>query len=338
MPNRLLAIVPVLTLLAACSAAPEEAESSTSAEIIGGTLDTGDPAVVGIVSEDGKNSSTCTGEIIAPTVVLTAAHCVKPSDFTPTSISIVADPDITKFFGGKGDQSKIFAAATATYHEGYDPNTGANDIAVITLARATTIKPLPFNRNAAALKKLDGKTGRAIGYGTTVDGDSNSANVKHQATLTLSNFTAATFLAKSGTATQCHGDSGGPVVAKIDGKETIIGIGWQTVAQDGTCGKGVMDTRVDPYVDFIDSFLDGGAGQAPGGSSTTPSPSTNSNVSCCVNGDAYACPTVAACLGGFDINACMKSCTTTACVVACANKASNVKPPTNACKPIGSCN
>lgn len=359
-----LSVVASMIALAAvgCSAPPDPALSQkahTTSDIIGGTADSGDEAVVGVFAEDAKHGSTCTGEIIAPTVVLTAGHCVTPAvlGFTPTAITVIAAPDITQFFGGKGDKSKLLKVAKATAHPQYNPQTGANDIAIVILEKPTDITPLPFNRSAAAANKLEGQSGRAIGYGQTIDGDSNSANKKNQATLKLSKFTPTSFLAASLPATQCHGDSGGPVLAKIDGKETIIGIGWRTVQDDGKCAQGVLDTRVDPYVSFIDSFLgnaggdngqggqngqdgqdgqdgadgaDGADGQGGAGGDD------GAQISCCVNGEAYDCPTAAACLGGFDLNACMDSCNDTACIIKCANQTSG-RSPTNECKKLGAC-
>lgn len=348
MSNRLaLGLVSLLPLLSivACAVAPLEETDSTSADIIGGTADSGDIAVVGILAEDNDgNYGLCTGEIISPTIVLTAAHCVAPAalGFSPTKAIIVVDPDMSAFVKGAGDLSKTLESAGYTFHPQFDAKSGANDIAVIQLASPTTIKPLPFNRSAAAMKSLVGKTGRAIGYGQTINGDATSSFHKRQATLDLSNLTATTFLAKAGNATQCHGDSGGPVIAKVNGVDTIVGIGWETVTRGESCALGVEDTRVDAYADYLAQFL-GGAGQSTGGTAPAPasapttSSSNSSNVKCCVNNVSYACPTVAACLGGFDINACMQACKTTDCLIGCSKQANAGKGPTSACKKSGTC-
>src|SRR6202011_5804497 len=56
---------------------PENAEP-----IISGETDTGDPSVVAVYAQQlgAPFGFLCTGSVIAPTVVLTAAHCVSPAE------------------------------------------------------------------------------------------------------------------------------------------------------------------------------------------------------------------------------------------------------------------
>src|SRR5579864_2132107 len=48
--------------------------------IIGGTNDTADPSVVLMIAQVSgqQGASLCTGEVVSPHVILTAAHCVDP--------------------------------------------------------------------------------------------------------------------------------------------------------------------------------------------------------------------------------------------------------------------
>lgn len=301
--------------------------------IIGGTPDTADAAVVAVVAykDGGKTYSQCTGEVIAPDVVLTASHCVDPRalGFVPEGVQIMTSQDIAK-----ATQADIITARSAVPHPKYDPATGANDIAIVLLQKKTSVSPLPYSR--VPLEGNDGKQARIIGYGTTKDGDSSTAGKKNQATVKLSQINAHDFVAATLPATQCHGDSGGPTLLSVNGKETIIGIGWITVRNDGLCSEGVRDTRVDKFLDFIDPFVAASTGGKPGtpGTPGTPgapgTPGTNGNDVCCYNGQFYDCPSSAACLGGFDIDACLNACTTPACDIACAQKLSGVRP-TNQC-------
>jgi secreted trypsin-like serine protease len=348
-------IVHVLLLgavaVATACAAPvvTEEKRATGSKIIAGTADNGDPAVVAVVGLKGNMMSTCTGEVITPTFVLTASHCVDPRalGFVPDKIVIATAPDLNK-----ATSSDVLQIRRATHHPGFNPNTGDNDIAVIELAQPTSIAPIPFNHGT--MDGIEGKKGRAIGYGRTVDGDANSANTKNQASLTISDINAQTFLATSLPSTQCHGDSGGPVLFPINGVETIVGIGWHTVLDDGSCVQGVRDLRVDPYVGWIQVMTrsfggnDAPAPQAPQPQQQAPQPDPQPDPQpqqqaapgqtvCCFNGDRYDCPNLAACTGGFDFRACMNTCTDVDCMLACEDQTPR-SGPTAACTKVGPCN
>src|SRR3954471_8493323 len=70
-------------VVTACGRADEPSPvSEEGASVIGGESDPGDPSVVAVYAQQlGATSGfLCTGSVIAPTVVLTAAHCVSPEE------------------------------------------------------------------------------------------------------------------------------------------------------------------------------------------------------------------------------------------------------------------
>src|SRR5215470_4678966 len=68
--------------VAGCGDPRSASEAQTEAAIIGGTTDTGDPSVVALFAHQpgAQNGALCTASVIAPTVLLTAAHCVDPAE------------------------------------------------------------------------------------------------------------------------------------------------------------------------------------------------------------------------------------------------------------------
>jgi secreted trypsin-like serine protease len=323
------------TLAVGCMPPPEpqgEERRGTNSGIIGGKPDSGDPAVVAVFAIKGDTGATCTGEVIAPRFVLTASHCIHAGSlgFEPETVVVVTAADTTT-----ATKADVLRVKALNLHPGYEPNSGMNDIAVIELEQPTSIAPLPFHRGSLA--EHSGRTGRAIGYGTTVDGDANTSGKKNEAALTISDITATTFLASALPSTQCHGDSGGPVLLEIGGRETIIGIGWRTVRLDGLCNEGVRDTRVDRHAQWID-FVTGAAISGGGERVPAPAPAGDGVTACCVNGVSYECPDTAACLGGFDLNACFSACTEPSCLSRCSQESSSGKGPTDSCTRIGTCN
>jgi len=105
MPHR---SVPLLfaVVLTACAAPPPEGLPTTEA-IVGGHVDTGDPAVVYIQGLGGFFS--CSGTLISDHVVLTAKHCVQGSgSATPYGPSTFRVGVGTSFgFGGGGRHADL---------------------------------------------------------------------------------------------------------------------------------------------------------------------------------------------------------------------------------------
>lgn len=258
-----------LATLSGCAAdATPEEEGDSSSLILGGTTDTADRAVVAILASDAKGAAQlCTGEVIAPRVVLTAGHCVVSGDIGPIiKFEVRAAADIHK---GKFAPADVLAVDHVVRHPGFVLSTLKNDIAAVILASPTSIKPLALNRSAAALKA--GASARILGYGMTSNDDTASVGVKHTGATRIANISATHFEVIS-PATQCHGDSGGPTLVKIAGKETIVGISSGTVSHTASCALGGTDTRVDAYLGFIDAILKANAGTATPKPAPTPTP------------------------------------------------------------------
>jgi hypothetical protein len=183
----------------------------------------------------------CGGSLVAPTLVITAAHCVYDRGFTPASdytvISGRTDLDNTS----EGAES-----AVADYvHFNYRPQTNAWDVVMFQLATPAVGNPIQIAGPDEASIWKPGRSLLASGWGAISENGPAAASL--QATdLTAYGTTcfglrvddpATSFCAGSalGDRDTCYGDSGGPIAAPmIEGGYRLIG---DTSYGFGKCGS-----------------------------------------------------------------------------------------------------
>lgn len=232
--------------LAGCSTAPEIGVNVGA--IVGGTNDTGDPAVVLLIAQKpgSQFASLCTAEVISPHVLLTAAHCVSPS-------VVGTGAQFQAFLGTNiNDQSQSVAKnfvdiKSVDFDPAFNVNTLENghDIGVAISATAFTITPIPVNQ--APMDDADvGASFRLVGYGeiSTLKADASSSGIKRQVTSQVKQVTDTLLAYGDATHNTCEGDSGGPGFLTRNGVEVIAGV---TSYGDQNCMLGGVDTRVDAY-------------------------------------------------------------------------------------------
>jgi hypothetical protein len=212
--------------VAGCGAsALDERTDLDQAEIIGGKPESGDPAVVVFdMTTGGKNLGVCTASFIAHDALLTAGHCVVDDGGSV----IPADATYRVFLGPNTHVAKDkdwipVPRASVHLHPKFDLNAeDPHDTAIIKLPRRFDVTPLPVNTEPLT-NDVVGKPARIVGYGQRILGDQESKGIKRKAKTIVRDFDS-TFVHVGVTGTQtCHGDSGGPALVKIHGRETIIG-------------------------------------------------------------------------------------------------------------------
>jgi len=223
-------------------------------EIIGGTNDTGDEAVVAVyaIAPGADKGALCSGTVISPTVVLTAAHCVSPATVgTGVDFFVLTAADLTD----KAHPSPKLAVKETHFDPAFDIKNVLNghDVAVVILAAPTTIKPIAWNGDAMPAG-LTGQPARLVGYGLNDSFGQKGAGIKRQVTAKLNSFDGN--FVKTGSLVPwkgiCSGDSGGPVLMKFGAVEKVVGVNSFGIIY---CLSESSSTRVDTYKTFIQTYV-----------------------------------------------------------------------------------
>lgn len=209
--------------------------------IIGGRVETGYPAV-GAFLEEGR--WFCTGTVVAPRVVLTAAHCL--NEFQ--------GPEDLEFFLGDDanlpDAGRRIPIASLHVHPDYARTENA-DIAVALLAEDADVEPMGV-RLAPMDASVVGRLATFVGFGFVVQEVEGGA--KHSVEIAVSELNDYFVGYSTPGLNTCQGDSGGPAFLDFDGEQLIVGV---TSFGDALCAEDGFNTRTDVFAAFVSAFLDG---------------------------------------------------------------------------------
>ena len=229
----------------------------------------------------------CTGTLIAPDVVLTAAHCLDPDLLTmglgyavSASYGISFQADLSAMAEDpSGDApwpNDAITASAVFAHPDFDIDNLNNtvsgpgdysDIGLIFLSETVGgIRPEIVIGSDEISQIVQGASVDIAGWGQqtqtsgTEQPPAGTVGIKQCVTTTINELGDYEMQigGDSTTGRKCHGDSGGPTFLTLSGHYTfprrVIGI-TSHAYDDEDCNKGGVDTRVDVWLDWLDTQM-----------------------------------------------------------------------------------
>lgn len=217
----------------------------------------GSPTEVGayddVVRIEMPTGYTCSGVVVAPRVVLTAAHCL--SDLR------AADPPRVRF-GSSADEHPAIDAVSFGIHPDYTGEPNDLDIFDYGFVELGTDFVVPGGYAAPITTQdewdeamVEGNEVTLVGFGESAQ-DRDDAGTKRSVTATIDRFSGRglEFYAGGDGRDTCGGDSGGPVFVELDsGERRLAGI---TSRGRAPCGGGGWYGAPYPALCWVDEHTD----------------------------------------------------------------------------------
>lgn len=252
----------------------EDPVASQSQAIKDGNPATGANLFGAVAVLDSDGAQGCSGVLVSPTCVVTAAHCVVLQDGLTGEIVAELGPANLQVLAGalevaNSTAEQIFRVRKVLRHHRF-PGPGAlnsghieraEDIALLLLEDPVrTMPPVPLIPLEALNVLLDeGPSVVIAGYGAQDELGQFAGSLHFAETPFLERGTTEFSAGGPGSPDTCSGDSGGPALLVIAGEPHLIGVSVRALrSPDGpACGEGGIYTLVPVYRSWLEESAEG---------------------------------------------------------------------------------